>query len=77
MKQPLSSTALVLVTAGVLAYSSYRMNRYCLALPIARVGCKIMCTVPHTIVMKQVITNRHVLVYLLLKKLGYTMDLAH
>ena len=73
MKQPISSTALILVTATVLAASSYHMNKYCIAaIPIGRIGCKLISTVPQTIAMKYVLIRREIiLAYILKKTLGY------
>lgn len=73
MKQPISSTVLILVTATALAVSSYHVSKYCLAaLPIGRVGCKIIATVPQTIAMKYVLIRREViLAYILKKTLGH------
>ena len=73
MKQPISSTVLILVTASALAVSSYHMNKYCVAaIPIGRLGCKLISTVPQTIAMKYVLIRREmILAYILKRTLGY------
>lgn len=73
MKKPISSTALILVTATILAVSSYHMNKYCTAaIPIGRVGCKLISTVPQMTAMRYVLTRHEIiLAYILKKTLGY------
>ena len=71
MKQPITSTIIVATTAVALAYSSYRLNKYCAILPVTKLGCKIFCTVPQTLAMKIVLRNREILAFLIGRKLGY------
>lgn len=71
MKQPITSTVIVVTTAAALAYTSYRLNRYCAILPVAKVGCKIFCTVPQTLAMKVVLRNHEILAFIVGRKLGY------
>ena len=71
MKQPITSSVIVVTSAVVLAYSSYRVNKYCAILPVTKLGCKIFCTVPQTLAMKIVLRNRDLLAFLIGRKLGY------
>lgn len=75
MKQPITSSLIIIATASVLAYSSYRLNRYCAIIPAGKLGCRIFCktitTAPQTITMRMVLKNHEVLALMLGRKLGY------
>jgi len=73
MKQPISSTVLILLSATVLAVSSYQVNKYCIAaLPIGRTGCRFLSMAPQAMTMKYILARHEIiLAYILKKTLGY------
>lgn len=75
MKQPITSSLIIITTAATLAYSSYRLNKYCAIIPVGKLGCRIFCktitTAPQTFTMRVVLRHHEVLAFMLGKKLGY------
>ena len=71
MKQPITSTLMIVTTAAALAYSTYRLNRYCATLPVTKLECKVFCTVPQTLAMKVVLRNHETFAFIIGRKLGY------